>query len=307
MASRPPAKGPTVPRKTICLLLALLIPAVGLGQDADTAYRAEVDAWHAQRVERLRAADGWLSLVGLHPLHDGANTIGTAAGCDVVLDADAPADVGVLDLTADGARFTPASGVPVSVDGVALAGAVPAATDATGAATVFRLGTVRFHVIARGDRFFLRVKDSASQVRRQFQGIDRFPVDPRWRLTARLLTEGRPTSVPSTNVLGQTEMQPSPGLLEFEVDGRTCRLVPTGGPGEPLFIVFSDATSGRQSYGGGRFLSTPPPDADGHVVLDFNRVVPSSREGSILILLLFILRISCSVLCGLQREVFARP
>jgi len=35
--------------------------------------------------------------------------------------------------------------------------------------------------------------------------------------------------------------------------------------------VFSDATSGRQTYGGGRFLSTPPPDADGHVILDFNR------------------------------------
>lgn len=38
-----------------------------------------------------------------------------------------------------------------------------------------------------------------------------------------------------------------------------------------LFFVFSDATSGKGSYPGGRFLYTALPDKDGNVTLDFNR------------------------------------
>ena len=75
------------------------------------------------------------------------------------------------------------------------------------------------------------------------------------------------------NVLGQLEEQPSPGVLVFELDGKECRLTPVGAPGEGLFLVFADATSGHTTYGGGRFLSTAPPGPDGTVVLDFNRSV----------------------------------
>jgi uncharacterized protein (DUF1684 family) len=43
-----------------------------------------------------------------------------------------------------------------------------------------------------------------------------------------------------------------------------------GKPAEGLFLVFGDATNGRDTYGGGRFLSTGPVSPDGEVVLDFN-------------------------------------
>ena len=38
-----------------------------------------------------------------------------------------------------------------------------------------------------------------------------------------------------------------------------------------LFLVFADRTNGHGSYGAGRFLDAPMPDADGKVVLDFNQ------------------------------------
>jgi hypothetical protein len=44
-----------------------------------------------------------------------------------------------------------------------------------------------------------------------------------------------------------------------------------GQAGEPLFLVFGDATNGEGTYGGGRFLTADPPDSAGTVVLDFNR------------------------------------
>ena len=37
-----------------------------------------------------------------------------------------------------------------------------------------------------------------------------------------------------------------------------------------LFFVFRDLTAGKETYGAGRFLDTPPPQ-DGKVVLDFNK------------------------------------
>jgi uncharacterized protein len=42
------------------------------------------------------------------------------------------------------------------------------------------------------------------------------------------------------------------------------------GPGAPLFFVLADATSGRETYGGGRHLYAERPQGD-TIVLDFNR------------------------------------
>lgn len=241
------------------------------------ALTAATEAWHAGRIERLRAADGWLTLVGLEGLpRAGEATAGSTADADVVLRADVPARVGVFAVDADGVRFRPAPGVavhagdppaPVPPEGVALQ------DDRDGAPTVLTLGSTSWHVIARGERRFVRVKDSASAVRRGFDGIPRWPVDPAWRVTARLVREGAPPTIAVPNALGEVDQESCPGFLEFTLAGETRRLLPLGEPDGPLFLVFGDATSGRTSYGGGRFLSTEAPDPDGTVILDFNRAV----------------------------------
>ena len=60
--------------------------------------------------------------------------------------------------------------------------------------------------------------------------------------------------------------------MVFEVDGEEHRLDVTGAADAPRYmIVFSDATSGTETYGGGRFLSLDAPDDDGWVVVDFNK------------------------------------
>ncbi|NTV37618.1 MAG: DUF1684 domain-containing protein [Anaerolineales bacterium] len=73
------------------------------------------------------------------------------------------------------------------------------------------------------------------------------------------------------NKLGQLTDTPSPGVLVFELEGRTFRLTPTGNAGEELSIIFGDATNAHLTYGGGRFLDTEAPVADGTVILDFNK------------------------------------
>ncbi len=67
-------------------------------REPSQAYRREIDAWRARRLERLRAEDGWLTLVGLFWLEPGKNAVGSDAGNRVVLPAGkAPAFVGSLD------------------------------------------------------------------------------------------------------------------------------------------------------------------------------------------------------------------
>ena len=161
----------------------------------------------------------------------------------------------------------------MSVDGVAIEGSIDLRPDIPGPPTIVSVGDLRFHVIERGDKRFLRVKDTRHPRLAGFEGIERFPVEARWRVPARIEPFDPPRGVMVPNVLGQLEESPSPGELVFELAGRECRLTPIGAPGEDLFIIFADRTSGDATYGGGRFLSASAPDSDGRVVLDFNRAV----------------------------------
>jgi hypothetical protein len=249
-------------------LTLLILTVVGCSSGTDPEYIAEVDAWHVARVTRLKADDGWLTLVGLHPLHAGSNRLGSAEGEDVQLAAGAPAKVGTITVAPDQILFAAKSGVDVYLDDEPISTAV-LVPDNSGPPTVLQTGSFLFHVIVRGDQMFLRVKDRKAEALQSFTGIDRFPVDSRWRVTARLEPGAATTQVP--NVLGQVDEAPSPGALVFKLDGREYRLTPQGEPGQGLFLVFGDQTNGHTTYGGGRFLSTDPIAEDGTVVLDFNR------------------------------------
>src|SRR5439155_2263576 len=61
----------------------------------------------------------------------------------------------------------------------------------------------------------------------------------------------------------------SPGYATFQLQGQTIRLDPVL-EGDQLFFIFRDQTSGKTTYGAGRFLYSDLPK-DGKVVLDFNK------------------------------------
>jgi len=264
-------------------LTLLLAPAlVGLfacARRTDPAYVKSIDAWHAKRMESLRSETGWLTLVGLLPLHAGENSVGSAAGSDVRLINKAPARVGTITVADGRFLFQAAPGVDTRVEnaagvpGAARVDTVTMIGDAHDRPTTVDVGPLLFYVIERGEKTFLRVKDRQSEVRRAFTGVDRFPVDARWRVTAKLVPHDPPVTVPVPDVLGQISEEPSPGTLSFTLAGRACRLVPTGEPGSQLFIIFGDATNGVSTYGAGRFLYADPPGPDGKVVLDFNKAI----------------------------------
>jgi uncharacterized protein (DUF1684 family) len=253
----------------MCPIL-LLLP-VALLQSTETSYREEVEGWRRSREAALKADGGWLTVAGLFWLKPGTSRFGSAADNDIVLPASAPARAGRIDLRGREVRVRFEPGVAAQVDGKAATGAT-LQPDTSGKAEVISMGPLRLHLIERGGRLGLRLKDMNAEARRRFTGLQWFPVDERYRVTARFLPhrERKPLAVP--NVLGQVEKMPSPGYAVFELDGKEERLegvLETPGATE-LFFIFKDATSGRETYPSGRFLYSGLPK-DGRLVLDFNR------------------------------------
>lgn len=234
--------------------------------EAERSHVEAVEAWRRQRYAALRRDIGWLTLAGLAWLQPGVNRVGSDAANDVVLPSG-PAVAGTITVT--DARETVAHGAFLH-EGRAAEG-LRLVNDQEGEATLLELGSLRLCVIERGGRLAVRTWDLASPARRRFDGIDHWPVDPAWRLTARFEpTPDRTIRVP--DVMGVDGEETSPGDVVFELAGATHRLqaLPGGDSGE-LWLVFGDATNGDETYGGGRFVYTGSPSADGAVEVDFNR------------------------------------
>jgi uncharacterized protein len=245
-------------------------PAKSASAPATFDVEAETRAWHAKRIERLKAEDGWLTLVGLHWLKEGTNRFGSAPENDLDFPASAPARVGTLTRKGSTVSLEVEPGVALKVAGKPFTGGA-LKDDSTGEPDVLELGTLRFFVIRRGERLGVRVKDSEAKTRQEFHGIATYPPSAAWRVEGRLepATTERKLAVP--NVLGEVEDMVSPGTVVFSVEGKEYRLDPVLEQGSnQLFFIFADQTNRDETYGAGRFLYADLPK-DGKVVLDFNR------------------------------------
>ena len=252
------------------LTLVLLGPG-GLQARSDDAYRNEVDQFRQRREAGLKAEDGWLSVVGLHWIHQGEQKLGSDPGCDILLPARAPAVVGSLTLTADKAEFRPAEGVKIMRGGAPFGGG-EIRSDADGKPDVLELDGIRLIVLKRGSRYALRVKDSQSEARSSFGGLRWYPVNEDWKITAKFVPAPSKTKIIFDTIVGEQDVTTSPGYVVFERDGKTYKLQAAAESDGSLWLVFRDGTSGRTTHGGARQLVVPAPRGD-TVVLDFNKTV----------------------------------
>lgn len=249
-----------------------MVVGAGPSSPDPAQHRRDVEAWRARRAKSLRRDDGWLTLVGLFWLEPGENTVGSDPHGRVVLPGGkSPARLATIFLEGKAARIRTAPGETLEIDGKAVTEA-PLQTDANGEPTTARKGPIRFYLIDRSGRIGVRVKDSESEARRAFRGIESFPIDPRWRIEARVERHEPPKEIPVPNVLGATYPQKSPATVVFEVQGTACRLDAVEEEGTTdWFVIFGDQTNGRETYGGGRFLYVTPPAAGAPAVVDFNK------------------------------------
>ena len=247
-------------------VLAAMAVSASADQDVVTTTRQ----WHERRLQRLQSDDGWLTLVGLSWLKEGANRAGSSKDAEVAFPAEAPSAVGTFTRSGSSVAFQPEKGVSVLRDGQTFTGGT-LKTDVAGNPDVLKVGRLSFYVIARGDELGVRIKDPEARARREFTGIPMYPPSAKWRVRARWEAANGPRTMDVPNVLGRVETMRVPGTAVFAIDGKEYRLTPVlEGDSPQLFFVFADQTNRSDTYGAGRFLYADPPQ-DGFVVLDFNR------------------------------------
>lgn len=227
--------------------------------DRPADYVQNLAAWRADRLARLTAEDGWLNLVGLWWLDDGAVTVGSSADRDAIL-SRGPALIGTAMLAADGFVWQP---------GDAGGESVRFAVDKK-APTRFTIGDFLLEVVMLTGRAALRIRDRRANA--NFAGIDHFATNPAWRIVADWLPLDQPIHTSVDTVIGAPSDVVITHRARFAHEGRTYELLPTHGtPDKPQFVI-RDLTSGKTTYPASRFLFGEEVTASS-IVLDFNKAI----------------------------------
>jgi hypothetical protein len=258
---------------TSLLLAAMLSAGAAAATQVETTdFERQHAAWVKEREAELTQPDGWTSLIGLHWVEGRQQSVGGAAGSGIRLRI-APDKLGKVEQRDGSLYFSADPGAGVTLDGNPLQGEVRLIPEGRGGGTKLSYdgGKGQVTVIDRNDRLALRVRHADSPDRLNFKGLDVFPPDEHWRVNATFVAHPPGKTLAIVNIIGDVNEVPNPGYIEFERDGRTWRLEATGDPTKGLSFVFKDATSGKETYGVGRFLKSGPVAADGTVVVDFNR------------------------------------
>ena len=240
------------------------------GPKGTPEYIAEIEQWHNKRIERLRKENSWLNIVGLYWLEEGKNSFGSSEENDILFPEVSPPIIGNIILEDSMVVFKSADKVNVTIDDKVVTEAI-LREDLTGESTILELGSLRWFIIKRDDRYGIRLRDLASPLVKEFDGIERFPVNKDWKITASFEAYEPPKVISLPTQIGTVKEEPSPGAVVFEKDGQTYRIdaVDTG---KRLWLIFADETSGEETYGAGRYLYIDKADSTGKVIVDFNLV-----------------------------------
>ena len=232
---------------------------------------ARIADWRAKRLASLTSPTGWLTPVALYWLKNGDNSFGRGSDRAFYLDdAALAADTGAFVLTNGRVRYVAHASQTMTYLGKPVT-SLELVSDANEKPTELIAGSLHFMLIERAGHLGIRVRDTVSPNRLQFKGLRYFPVRADWHIQARFEPYMPERHISIVNILGMKEDMTSPGAIVFEHEGRSWRLdAILEAPGDrELFVMFSDATSGKQTYGAGRFMYVGLPSGD-RIEVDFN-------------------------------------
>jgi hypothetical protein len=252
------------------VVLAIVIITNCSDKEKDDLYLKGIESWRENRINSLKKPDSWLSLTGLYWLKEGENKFGSDKSNEIIFPEKAPKFVGSIFLSDSVVTIKIIDGIQVLNEGKPVAEIV-LVNDMSAKPTVLTHGSLSWHIIKRaGNKYGIRLKDSQSELLKNFGGIETFPTNKDWKLEARFTPYDPPKKIIVPNVIGIAEEEGSPGKLSFKIGSEEFTLDVLNG-GEKYFIVFADKTNGEETYGAGRFLTVEKPDSTGKTYIDFNK------------------------------------
>ena len=244
---------------------------------SNPAYKQSIEKWHRNRIADLKTPNGWLNLAGLFWLHEGSNRFGASAGKDCRYEgADNknnyfPSYLGDFIYQGDSVIWVSANSDSVKIDGEWVKAKEQKTVFAKNQnAAMMSYRSFVWNIIQREDKVGIRFRNLKASTLLHFKDIDRFAVNEKWKIKA-ILNPPVQSQLMIMNVLGQNTATKNAGKLFFQIEGKEYSLdvIDEGGP--QYFITFADATSGKTTYGAGRFIELPKPDAKGNTEIDFNK------------------------------------
>jgi uncharacterized protein (DUF1684 family) len=227
---------------------------------AQADYLEKLAAWKVRRLSALKAADGWLNIVGRWVLGTGSATVGSGEDNDFVLPVG-PARLGTITQDADGTvTFAPATGEPITV------------TPNKETPPRFTLDRFLLEITTLNGDNALRIRDTQSKAPDALTGIDYFAPKPEWRIVANWsrLDAAQGLTIGTTGAI-DTEVEVT-HKATFTHDGTQYELIPTHGTPEAPQFVIRDLTSRDLTYPASRFVYGEDV-TDSTIVLDFNKAI----------------------------------
>src|SRR5260370_40361485 len=157
----------------------------------------------------------------------GAKNFGTDAGKAVVF-PKGPIDAGEFDLAGKDVTIKLLPDAHAKIAGKELTTA-KLDPDISGHPTTVEMGSLQFHVIVRGERIGVRLKDTESASLRNFHGMVFYPLDMNYRVTATWIPSDGKKTIDVPNVLGDVRPVPVSGVVVFKINGRDARLTTVRG------------------------------------------------------------------------------
>jgi uncharacterized protein (DUF1684 family) len=254
-------------RTFLAFALACTLCTAATAVADNAAYKSSVEKWRKDYENDLKSDHGWLSISGLFWLHEGENRFGSDPLNDIALpESSTPADAGYFELKAGKITVHVKRGVSITMNGKPVETAELHPDSSEDRLTI---GDLQLWVHASGGRFAIRLRDKNSKLRQNFTGLHWFPVDESNRVIAHYTPYEKEKQVDIQNLAGDAIKLPISGYVTFTLRGQELRLEAETDDKGALSFVFRDLTSGKETYGAGRFLDTDPVK-NGEVVLDFN-------------------------------------
>jgi uncharacterized protein len=250
--------------------LAFLLLATCAASAADDAYVAEIQKSRQESDAFMRSDRSPLRLLGRFQVAEGVATLGSDPASTILFPERAPRQIGKLTRRGGEFRIEVSAGVPVTINGKLITGVAdlhvaksPEPSDRVGT------GDFLFAIRPVGEDFYLLLQDSRSALLRDFKGCTWFPIDTGFRIEAQFSPYEQKEKVLVPFTSGENQTFTAGGDVIFQLAGQTMRLKTFEAHGG-LFVMFRDQTSGKETYGGGRFLEAPMPQG-GRTTLDFNK------------------------------------
>lgn len=254
-----------------CLLLLFLIScSVSNRINNQLGYFQEILDWRQERLQALQAPEGWPTLAGLYWLKEGTNTYGAAAENDIKFPDNAPDNIGIFTLNNGIISYETSPNLNIRCNGeIRPTGVLYDA--AKSISEKLQTRSLIWYAIQRGDQFGIRLKDTLHPNRIALQEIPNYPIQEKWVYQAKFITAKSTDTVMIKNQVGMHLPSPIAGWIEFKHAGAKHRLTALNNDMNSYFVIISDLTTGNETYGGGRFLYPSKEDANGNLLLDFNR------------------------------------